>query len=310
MITFNSYGDCESDTKGTGVGRCDINSFGDPSGILLLRKNWFLTAATDDFDEATYKNQLKKLDAFPFLGLYNFEQNTPENEKNTSNTGVLTEVRAGKPQFTFMYDKGSCFHKALYDKRGKERWDLAILFETGILLASNQDASKMVGFDMGMFSVDTFKLVQGTDPQMSAARIQLLDAEQFNLKNEFFTWEQLGFNGQRIDGVLETKVTYPVAPAAGTSVRVKVVGACNVDEPIAGLDDAAKWRIGGTQASPTTINAVAYNSDTDDYTFTLDTALVANDTIQFELYDTDNDYKVVEDSIGSLFKGQAALATI
>lgn len=309
-ITFRNFGDCESDVLGTGSGTCDIRSFGDPRGIILFQKGWSLDVATDTLDRATYINQLKGLMVFPLTELYNFEQATPENEKNTSSTGVLTEIRPGKPQFSFMFDKGSCFHKTVYDKRGKNRWDLGIIFETGVLLASNQDDTRLIGFDMGMLSVETFKLVQGTDPEMTTAMIQLLDADQFNAKHEFFSFDQLGFNMNRIDGVTETILSYSTAPVAGTSVSVRVVGGCNSDELISGLDDAAKWRIGGTQASATTIDAVAYNAANGTYTFTLDTALVSNDTVEFELFDTANTLRVVEDTIGELYKGKAPLATI
>ena len=309
-ILFNQFGDCESDVRGTGSGRCDIRSFGDPRGLILFQKGWSLSVSTDTLDEATYKSQIAQLIAFPLTELYNFEQATPENEKNTSSTGVLTEVRPGKPQFSFMYDKGSCFHKAIYDKRGKNRWDLGIIFETGVLLASNQDATRLIGFDMGMLSVETFKLVQGTDPEMSTAMIQLLDADQFNDKHEFFTFDSLGFNMNQIDGVVELSLSYPTAPATGTSVVVSVVGSCNSDELVGGLDDAANWRIGGTQASPTTISAVAYDAVNGNYTFTLDTPLASNDTVQFELYNSTDSVRVVEDSAGTQYKGRAPLATI
>lgn len=309
-ITFRNFGDCESDVLGTGSGTCDIRSFGDPRGAILLNKGWFLSSATDTLDRDTYITQLKELVAFPLTELYNFEQPTPENEKNTSSTGVMTEIRPGKPQFSFMFDKGSCFHKALYDKRGKNRWDLAIIFETGVLFASNQDGSRLIGFDMGMLSVETFKLVQGTDPEMSTAMIQLLDADQFNARHEFFTFEQLGFNMNRIDGVVDVLLTYPTAPGAATTFTVSAVGGCNMDEVITGLDDPTKWRLGGTQAAATTISGVSFNASEGNYTVTVDSILASGDTVQLELFDSTNTVRVVEDSVGNLFKGKAPLATI
>lgn len=310
MITFRNFGDCSSSVLGSGNGKCDITSFGDARGMALMQKNTFLSVANDSFDLATYKGLVKALQVFPFLELFNFEQPTPENEKNTSSTGVKTEVRPGKPEFNFSFDKGGCFHKALYDKRGKGRWDLAIIFDEGVLMASNQGASKVLGFDMGMLSVETFKLVQGTDPQMSTAMIQLLDSYQFNALHEFFTWEQLGFNMNQIDGAIETSISYATAPTTSTNVSVKVSGGCNSDEVISGLDDAAKWRIGGSQASATTISAVAFNASAGTYDFTLDTALATGDTVQFELFDGANGYRVVEDALDALYKGAAPLATV
>ena len=313
MSVFRRFGDCESDVLGTGSGRCDIRTFGDPRGIILFEKGWSLTVGADlaaTLTETIYKAQIAQLVAFPLTELYNFEQPTPENEKNTSSTGVLTEVRAGKPQFNFMYDKGSCFHKSLYDKRGKNRWDLGIIFETGVLLASSQDSTEIMGFDMGMLSVETFKLIQGTDPEMSTAMIQLLDADEFNSRHEFFTFDALGFNMNRIDGVVELSLSYGTAPDASTEVTVDVVGFCNSDELVGGLDDASNWRIGGSQASSTTISAVAYDAVNGRYTFTLAPTLATGDTVQFELFNSTDSVRVVEDSAGTQYKGQAPSATI
>lgn len=312
-MVFRRFGDCESDTLGTGSGRCDIRSFGDPRGIILFEKGWSLTVGADlaaTLTEAIYKSQLASLQAFPLTEIYNFEQTTPENEKNTSSTGILTEVRPAKAQFSFMYDKGSCFHKTLYDKRGKNRWDLGIIFETGVLLAANQDATQIRGFDMGMLSVETFKFVQGTDPEMSTAMIQLIDADQFNDKHEFFTFDALGFNMNLIDGVVELDLSYNVTPTATTSVQVSVMGRCNSDELVGGLDNASNWRLGGTQAAATTISAIAYDSVNGVYTLTLSPTLATGDTVQLELFDSTNSVRVVEDATGTQYKGRAPLATI
>lgn len=308
MIVLNSFGNCTTDTKGTGSRSCDLKTFGDPNGIVLFKKGEKFVLETDTLNAAGWKAKIKGFDVFPLVGLYNFEQATPENEKNTSSTGVLSEIRDGKPQFSFMYDKGSCFHKSLYDKRGKGRWDLGILFDTGILLAVADDNLSIGGFDMGLFSVETFKFIVGSDPQMSTAMVQLLDAFQFNAKHEFFSWQQLGVNLGKIDGVVETVLSYPADLDPGTTVRVKVASACNVDDVILDLDDEELWALGGTQTSATTISSVAFNVATEDYTLTVSPALIATDTIQPSL--RQSGLNAVEDSAGNMFKGSAAIGTI
>ncbi len=308
-ILINKYGNCTSDTLGTGSRSCDIKSFGDVTGIELFNKGFTLTLLTDSLTESAFKNLIKGFKVFPLTGIYDFAQNTPENEKNTSALGVMTEIRSGKPQFSYMFDKGGCSHKSMYDKRGKNRWDLGILFDKGVLLAHNIDLTKIGGFDMGMFSVETFKLLQGTDPQMSTAVVQLLDAEEFNTRFVFLTWEELGYNWNDYGGVVETVLTYPVAPDAGTTFSVKVTSACNTDDIILDLDVVGSWALGGTQTSPTTISAVAFNATTNAYDFTVTPALVATDTIQPKLISAGG-YSVAEDVLGGMFKGQAPLATI
>lgn len=300
-IKLNAYGNCTTDFKGTGVGTCDITEFGDIKGLILFRKGWS-TAKTDDtvdFDLASYTNLVKSLTVFPLLETYDFTQDTPENEKNTSSTGVLTEIRSGKPQFSFMFAKGSCFHKSIYDKRGNGLWDMGILFGSGILLAENSDGSKLKALNGGMFSVETFKLVQGTDPQMSTAMIQILDADEFNARHTFIPFEKTG-DLDDVIGVIETKVTVdPIV--AGTSFSASIVSACNTDNSILDLENVANFVLLGTQASATTIIAVVKNATTGNYDFTVDTAFVATDTVQIKL--GDGTYNVVEDTLGSLYKG-------
>lgn len=308
-IQLNSFGNCTTDLRGTGTRSCDIQTFGDVLGIALLQKGVSFNVLTDTLNDALWLARLKAFQLFPFLGVYNFEQTTPDNEINTSSTGVLAKVRNGKPQFTFSFDKGGCFHKALYDKSGKSRWDVAMLFDKGLLMASNQASTAIKGFNMGLFDVETFKLVQGTDPQMSMAKIQLLDAEEFNQRFEFFTWEQLGFNALEVNGVVDTtvKVDTPVTDG-DTTVVVSVANACNVDDVILGLDSETNWALGGVQAVDRTVSSVTFDADTLKYTLTLSGALAEADTIQPRL--VSGATSVAEDSDDNLFKGQSVLITV
>lgn len=306
-INLNAYGNCATDTIGTGSRSCDIKSFGDPTGIALLTKGKKFNVLTDTLDETGWKNSIKAFENFPLIGIYNFEQNTPENEKNTSSTGVMTEIRAGKPQFSFMFDKGGCFHKALYDKRGKNRWDLAILFETGVLMATDVAQDNVKGFDMGMLSVETFKLLQGTDPQMSTAMIQLLDADEFNARFVFLTYEQLGVNLSKIDGVIETTIIVDEIEDTDTAFSAKVSSACNVDDLILGLDET-NFKLGGTQATPTTITSATFNATTGKYDFVVTPGLATNDTVELTL--ASGSYNATENAIGEIFKGKGATEVV
>lgn len=307
-VDLNAYGNCTTDFTGTGVGTCDITEFGDAKGIVPFKKgtSWTITDGNAAFGLTEYTNSVKSLKGFPFVGIYDFAQDTPENEKNTSSTGVLTEIRSGKPQFSFMFNKGGCFHKSLYNKRGNGLWDFGILFETGILLATNSDNTKLKGFDGGMFSVETFKLLQGTDPQMSTAIIQLLDADEFNARHVFLPFTKVG-DLDAIIGAIETSITVD-AISAGTSFSASIVSACNKDSVILDLEDETNYVLLGTQASPTTISAVAYNATTSKYDFTVSPALVGTDTVQIKL--SDGTYDVIEDTLGNMYKGTSNTITV
>ena len=308
-VDLNAYGNCTTDRTGSGYGTCDIKRFGDLIGATLFNKSvsYPITDGNAAFGLTEYSNTVKSLTAFPYIkDLQDFSQDTPENEKNTSSTGVLSEIRSGKPQFTLMYKGGSCQTKSLFNKKGDSLWNFALVFTEGILMATNSAGDKLVPFDGGMFSVETLKLVQGTDPQMTSVVFQLLNAVEFNARHFFLPWSKVGDLNEVI-GAIETSVTTD-ATAAGTDFSTSVVSACNKDSVILDLDDAAKWVLGGTQASATTISAIAYNASTSKYDFTVSPALVATDTIQPKL--SDGTYDVVEDTLGNMYKGTSNLIVV
>ena len=308
MITLNLQGSCTTGARGTGLGDC-VKQYGDLLGIDIYRKGWSLDTTTDTLpNEAGYKALIQSEQLYPLNDLYSFEQLTPDNEFATGSTGKMSEIRAGKPQYSITWDLGACFHKGLYDKRGQNRWDIAFKFETGVLFASNVEGSKLKAFDNGMFSVATFKVLQGTDPEMSTVTFQLPTAIEFNERQVFYTWDALGYDMNNVNGVINAHLEYQTTPVAGTTVSVKVLDDCNRSVSVLGLDDPSNWALGGTQISATTISGVAYNATTEAYDLTLDTPLVSTDTVQPKLVDGADD--VAENSSGDLYKGQAPLATI
>lgn len=306
MIDLNKYGNCTTDFTGTGLTSCDITQFGDLVGFAPIKKGWSKTLATDTFDVAEWKNDVKAFNIFPLVGMRDFTQDTPDNEENTSSTGVISTIRNGKPQFSFMYEKGGCFHKSLYNKAGGS-WDYALIFETGILLATSSDGLKLKAFNGGRLAVETFKLVQGTDPQMSTTKIQLLDAEEFNARHQFFKFTDVG-DLEEVTGVVETTIEVDAITNLDTTFTASIVSSCNSDNNILDLDDISKFVLLGTQGSATAITAVTYNATTNKYTFTVDVALVTADTVQIKL--SDGTYDAVEDTLGAIYKGTSNTITV
>jgi hypothetical protein len=301
-IAIGNTGNCTTEVKGTGVRACDIYDFGDVRGKVLFEKGYYatITNGNAEFDLAAYTDLVKGLKAFPLTPIETFSQNTPENEKSTGSTGVMNEIRSGKPQFSFTYAKGGCFHKALYDKAGNGRWDVGLLFGKGILMAKNIDGTKLKGFNAGMLSVETFKLLQGGDLQQGTSMLQFLDAEEFNARFEWIPFSVAGDLGS-VQGVIETEIKVnPIV--AGTEFSAKITSSCNSGDPILDLEGAPlKFVLLGVQASVTTISTVVYNATNAEYDFTVSPALIATDTVQIQL--NDGTFKVVSDTMDNLFKG-------
>lgn len=297
-IDLNKYGNCTTDFTGTGITSCDVTKLGDLVGFNLHKKGWNKTVADDDINLTEWKNDVKAFQVFPLLGVRDFTQDTPEDEESTSSTGVISTIRNGKPLFSFMFEKGTCFHKQLSQKtRGV--WDYSLVFEKGIVFALNADGTKVKALNGGRLSVPTYKFQQGTDPEMSNAKIQLVDAVEFNERFQPFYFDQVGDLAE-VTGVVETVVTVdPIA--AGSDITFSIVTSCNSDNNILDLDAATKFVLLGTQASSTTLGVPTYNTSTNKYTITPAPALVATDTVQIKL--GDGTYDAVEDTLGTIYKG-------
>src|SRR5688500_11634105 len=99
-IVLDAYGNCDSDLLGSATRSCDITSFGDRIGVELFQKGFNIPVAVSDF-EAAWIDGVEEMKILPYIGIYDFTQDTPDNEVATSSTGIMSTVRAGKPQFTF-----------------------------------------------------------------------------------------------------------------------------------------------------------------------------------------------------------------
>ena len=305
-ITLNTQGNCTDDTRGTGLGDC-VKLYGDLNGIDLYPKGYSVDTTTGSLPtEATYKTQIQDGDVYPLNDLFTFEQNTPDNETSTGSTGKLAEIRAGKPLYSITWNKGGCFQKSLYDKRGQNRWDIALKFETGVLFATNVSETELKAFNTGMFSPATFKFLQGTDPEMSTVVFQFNTAVELNQRSVFHTWDSLGFDMNNVEGVINVDASFETVPTALTTVNVTVVDDCNRSVQVVDLE-VTDFALGGVQATTTSIDTAVYNVG-GYYVLTFDAALESADTLQITIAESGSES--AESTSGDLYKGQTPLVTI
>jgi hypothetical protein len=311
MAGFNaSAGSCTiQNLMGTGGDDCDLSTLGDIVGGAITSKDVTFDIASDVFLTA-YKEFVRKKKIFPLISLYNFEQNTPDNEVATSSIGVKFEIREGKVELSLTYSKSHCFHKSVFTKKAFKKWNIILFFPTTVLGTKSIDGTKWKGFDCGMFSVGTFKIQQGTDPQMTKIMLQLTPegTTEWNTRMVPISNEEINAELNSIDGAIETTIEYSAPPVAGTSIDVTVKSACN-GAAKSGLTTSAQWTLGGKQSTPTVISTVAESTSTPGkYTLTLDKALASGDTIQPRLGTSLE--PVVEDILGVMYSGSAPIATI
>lgn len=304
-VEFNLQGDCTVNLLGSGLDSC-VALYGDLVGIDLFLKGTFAIDTTSGTfpDETAYKLRIQQKTLFPLNNIFEFEQTTPDNELATSSRGITKEIRAGKPAFSITWSDGGCFHEQVFDKQGQDTWDIAMKFEKGVVYAKNIAGTILKPFTNGIFSVGTFKIQQGTDPDQTIVNIQFPTAEEWNSRKTFYTWVAIGYDQSLINGVLNTIVDFEGSVTASTTFSVSVVSRCNESVIITGLDDPNEWKLNGAQASTTTISQVVFNAATNQYDFTVTPTLIATDTLQPSLADVTATLDVAINSAGDFYQGQ------
>lgn len=308
---FNaSAGSCTiQNLIGTGTDDCDLGTLGDLVGGAITSKDVKFNIKTDVFLTA-YKTAIRKKKIFPLIGLYGFEQSTPDNEMSTSSIGIKFEIREGKVELSMTFNKSHCFHKSVFTKKAFKKWNIILFFTNHVVGAKSVDGLNWKGFDCGMFTVSTFKVQQGTDPQMTKITLQMTPegTNEWNTRMSAISNADVNAELNSLDGSIETNISFLTAPAIGTTVTVDVASQCN-GAPKAGLITAAQWTVGGTQTTPKTVTTVAESATIPGrYTLTLSSALIVGDTLQVRLGTVTE--PVVEDVLGIMYSGSSPLATV
>lgn len=311
-MAFELYlqGNCAGASKrGTGLSDC-IAEEGEPTGFIKTSKSWSVDTASGSLpSEAVYKELVQNREFFPFRNKFGFEDQTAENGKETSSFGIEKTNLLAKPKLKFDFISNFEFHANAYDHLGYGQGNIVLLFEKGIAFATDISETKIKGFEGGDLDVSTYKFKSGETSSKTSIMFQLLNSEEFNKRLVFFTWEQLGYDANLINGVINAKVSYQTAPVAGTTLNVYVKVDKNRSVDVLGLTNANNWRIGGTQTTPASVDSVSYNAG-GYYVLTLDNATVSTDTIYPYLGDVSNSYEAAANASGDLYSGAAPVATI
>jgi len=302
------YGDCVVNAIGTGSGQCELANFGDFVGAGLLNKGTKIVKATVTNFATELTDLIKARSLHQFVNFYDFTQDTPDNEINTSTLGIMQNVRDGKPYFGMVFTKNSYFHQKAWKYKSQNKYDAFLYFTKGVLMWNNVDGTELKGGSLSMVDVSTKKFAQGTDLEQTVMRVQFDQPEEFNNRYVFFTYEELGIDLNQVDGVIDVDVNVTTPVTAGTTFSLYVSNKYNGQERFNSVDATANWLLGGVQASSTTISSVTYNATTDKLVFVVTPALIATDTIAPKL--RDGAYSVAEDSNGNLLAGQSPIVTV
>lgn len=302
-IDLNNFGICLADIIGAGQTNCRITDFGIPKGLGVIDKGTKEPVSTGAFDETTFRGWITSQKLHQLLGAFNFEDGTGDDLTETSPDQVMIVTQDALPMFTFTYKNGYNFNQALQSLKGQAKWDILIYTSKGIIMATDYAKANIKGLNAGMFQPTGYKLTAGAVREFSTVKFQLLDANEFNERLTFFSYEELGFSALEIDDAIETVVSFQTAPAnldAGVNVFLKDFGnsATNLNSL---FTDAANWTVTVNGVA----NVVTAVTVTGDYNvLTLTTPLAATNVVKVSLNG------IVEDLELKYYKSNTVTATV
>jgi len=270
-----------SNVLGTGLKGCKV--FFKKTTSLWIFPAGFELDSTEEFGQ-TYIDQLKAEGNLIVLkGVRTFTDNSSDNSVEELEDGTKQVTKLGLYEFACKFVNGLFFHAALTSLNSFGNYDVAFVDRDGNILGTKSVNGKFKGFSIGMLQAD--RLEWGTDAagQKEGIMFQLLDRAEVDTDFIFIQRSQLAYNPNKIEGVNEIKLSYPSAPAAGTSLTIKA--SLSDGTPFVGLP-AANWGIyknGAKDASVSGDDSIVGGT----YVLTI-SSVTANDVIVSEFIEGNN----------------------
>ena len=281
-ILLNNFGLCASDYIGAGMANCRETNLGIPKGIGVIQTGYKNPIASGTFDEVVFRQLITDGKLHQLIGVFGFEDTTGEDQIETSNDQVSIVTQNALPMFTFTYKNGYVFNQALQSLKGFANWDVFIYTTKGIFMATDYAKANIKGFNCGMFQPTGYKLTSGSVREFSTVKMQFLDADEFNQRGTFFSYDELGFSALEIDDPIQTVVTYETAPSnADTEVTVYVKDFGNASTDLNSLFTLVTDYVVKINGVAETVNSVTVNGSHNILEFT--TALATSDVVTVSL---------------------------
>ncbi len=288
-----------SNLGGTGVLGCEPPT-GVPTGFITTPVNWIFNPETEEFNNAYINSQIKKGVFTPFLNSIGYENQDEAAEIFTTQTKIKIKSIDGKPGFSFDFSKGYHFHTAAYARNSFSSVNVLLVYDNGSIFAARDGKNGIKGHTVGIFDTMNFMHANGSDPSKTTIMFQLLDSIEYNTRGAILNPQSNDFNLSTVRGVVSANITK--VSNATVAVVARVTATANGAINIQGLT-ADNFVATGTAA---TIDTVAYNATTGEYTLTFSADVTADfANLSLSLFDTADSTNVVGIG-GFLYQGATA----
>lgn len=291
---------------GTGTRYCKFD-FKTPEAIILLPKG-FSIPATQDFN-LEYVNQLvQQGNAIILNGVSDFADATPENTFGTrAATGEQYLTLKNPYMWTFTFDNGLYFHKALAMLESNKQFDIILVDTKGdMLLAKNADGSAR-GLDLGLLSNGRY-LIGNENTETITVQVNRND---FDRNVAWITNENLDFQARDLEGYNDAFIVLDAPATGATSITWRQTIQANGDKGInfqGTTADDYLFTVAGATRVLTAVTPVL--GSTGDMTGTFTPALTTGQVLTLQLFDSAENANVILTDFGKWKSNVATTVTV
>jgi len=291
-----------NETLGTGTKFCpqDIEN---PTVVVFAEKGTKIAPA-DDFNLAYLQDLQQKGQVIILNGVVSFTDNTAENEVGTrESTGIKYGTMLPPYDFTFVFDNGVHFYKALTKLEGSKNYDMFVFDVKNDMFGALDRQGNFRGIDCQYIGVGSYKIGKENAQNLMVQ----LSRSDFDNNVAWIANENLDFTAEQdLDGYNDIDITLTAPANLATTLAFKVYAKSNNKlVPLTGLAIAdLLLKVDGVTVVPTLL------ASTVDGEYTLTSAAYSTgDVVSLQLYDGVLNASIINLD-GTMYKSNVATTVV
>jgi hypothetical protein len=292
-----------NELMGTGTKFCpqDIEN---PTVVVFAEKGTKIAPA-DDFNLAYLQDLQQKGQVIILNGVVSFTDNTAENETGTrESTGIKYGTMLPPYDFTFVFDNGIHFYKALAKLEGSKNYDMFIFDVKNDMFGALDRQGNFRGLDCQYVGVGSYKIGKENAQNLMVQ----LSRSDFDNNVAWIANENLDFTAEQdLDGYNDIDITLTAPANADTALSIKVYAKAN--NKLVAVSGLAKedflLKVDGASVAISSLSQEAIDGE---YTLTVP-AFSTGKAVSLQLYDLVINASIINVD-GTMYKSNVATTVV
>lgn len=288
---------------GTGTKFCpqDIEN---PTVVVFAEKGTKILPG-DDFNLAYFQEMQQKGQLIVLNGVVSFTDNTSENEVGTrESTGIKYGTMLPPYDFTFTFDNGLQYYKALAKLEGSKNYDMFLFDVKNDMFGALDRQGNFRGLDCQYIGVGSYKIGKENAQNLMVQ----LSRSDFDNSVAWIANENLDFTAEQdLDGYNDIDITLTAPANLDLTLDLKVFAKAN--NKLVALTGLAKedflLKVDGSSVTPSTLLA---GTNAGEYTLT-SAAYSTGDAVSLQLYDSVLNASIINVD-GTMYKSNVAITVV